>query len=95
MYVIYCGNKSFCSSAQTLRWLPYEAVSRGCTVVRFILYNNNNNNNNNKCNNENSLLTYFKQIAIHKLKVLQFISMKKETTFKPIFFLIKLLCYSY
>ena len=45
-------------------------------------------------NNENSLLTYFKQIAIHKLKVekitikncLQFISMKKETTFKPIVF---------
>ena len=42
-----------------------------------------------------SLLTYFKQIAILKLKVekrtiknyLQFISMKKETTFKPIFFL--------
>ena len=45
--------------------------------------------------NIKSLLTYFKQIAIHKLKVekrtikkyLQFISMKKETTFKPIFFL--------
>ena len=44
--------------------------------------------------NIKSLLTYFKQIAIHKLKVekrsiknyLQLISMKKETTFKPIFF---------
>ena len=42
--------------------------------------------NNNIYNNENSLLTYFKQIAIHKLRVekrtiksyLQFISMKKE-----------------
>ena len=67
------------------------------TILKHNFNNNNNNNNNNflkKIFNENSLLTYFKQIAIHKLKVEKRTIKKlftiyfdeEETTFKPFLF---------